>query len=236
MPGILLAMDSLRYTLISTFPLMKLLFKGLLRTTAIIASVCASFAHAAVETGKPAPNFTFTDPSGKTHQLSDFRGKVVIMEWLNPGCPYILRHYRSGNLPALQAKAAADGAIWLQVNSSAMGDLDPARSAEWQKKQGAIATAYIRDESGKLGRLYGAETTPHFYVISGDGTLVYQGAIDDQPNASLPMTLSAHNYVSAALAALKAGSPVEQSTTKPYGCGVKYGNSPDGENVETRGK
>lgn len=208
---------------------MKLVPKGLLRTTAMIALVCASFAHAAVEAGKPAPNFTFNDLSGKAHQLSNFRGKVVIMEWLNPGCPYILRHYRSGNLPALQAKAAAEGAVWLQVNSSAMGDLVPARSAEWQKKQGAIATAYIRDESGSLGRLYGAQTTPHFYVISGDGTLVYHGAIDDQPNASLPMTLSAHNYVAAALAALKAGKPVDQSTTKPYGCGVKYANSPDAD-------
>jgi hypothetical protein len=206
---------------------MKSLLKGLLSTTVIIALGCASVINAAVESGSPAPNFTFTDLSGKTHQLSDFRGKVVIMEWLNPGCPYILRHYRSGNLPLLQAKAAAAGVIWLQVNSSAMGDLDPARSAEWQKKQGASATAYIRDESGNLGRLYGAQTTPHFYIISGDGTLVYQGAIDDQPNASLPMTMSAHNYVTAALAALKAGKPVEQSTTKPYGCGVKYANSPE---------
>ena len=214
---------------------MKSLLKGLLRTTTIFTLVCASFAHAAVEAGKPAPSFTFTDLSGKTHQLSDFRGKVVIMEWLNPGCPYILRHYRSGNLPALQAKAAAEGAVWLQINSSAMGDLDPARSTEWQKKQGAIATAYIRDESGNLGRLYGAETTPHFYVISGDGTLVYQGAIDDQPNASLSMTTSAHNYVTAALAALKAGKPVEQSTTKPYGCGVKYGNSPEADQEKSRG-
>ena len=206
---------------------MKSLLKGLLSTTVIIALGCASVINAAVESGSPAPNFTFTDLTGKTHQLSDFRGKVVIMEWLNPGCPYILRHYRSGNLPLLQAKAAAAGVIWLQVNSSAMGDLDPARSEEWQKKQGASATAYIRDESGNLGRLYGAQTTPHFYIISGDGTLVYQGAIDDQPNASLPMTLSAHNYVTAALAALKAGKPVEQSTTKPYGCGVKYASSPE---------
>jgi hypothetical protein len=206
---------------------MKSLLKGLLSATVIIALGCASVINAAVESGSPAPNFTFTDLSGKTHQLADFRGKVVIMEWLNPGCPYILRHYRSGNLPLLQAKAAAAGVIWLQVNSSAMGDLDPARSAEWQKKQGASATAYIRDESGNLGRLYGAQTTPHFYIISGDGTLVYQGAIDDQPNASLPMTMSAHNYVTAALAALRAGQPVEQSKTKPYGCSVKYANSPE---------
>jgi hypothetical protein len=122
-----------------------------------------------------------------------------------------------------QAAAAADGAVWLQINSSSMGDLDPAASAEWQKKQGVTATAYIRDEAGKLGRLFGAQTTPHLYVIAKDGTLVYQGAIDDQPNASQANTTSAHNYVKAALAALKAGKPVEKSSSQPYGCGVKYG-------------
>jgi hypothetical protein len=105
-----------------------------------------------------------------------------------------------------------------------MGDLDGEKSAEWQKKQGVTATAYIRDQSGKLGRLYEAQTTPHLYVISGNGTLVYQGAIDDQPSASIATTRSAHNYVQAALAALKAGRPVEMPTTQPYGCGVKYGS------------
>jgi hypothetical protein len=113
--------------------------------------------------------------------------------------------------------------VWLQINSSAMGDLEAAKSVEWQTKQGVVATAYIRDQSGKLGRLYGAEVTPHLFVIAKDGTLAYQGAIDDQPNASQANTGSAYNYVKAALASLQAGQPVVTAVTKPYGCGVKYG-------------
>lgn len=203
---------------------MKSLLKILLSAAVVMVLGFAAVARAAVESGQPAPDFTFTDLAGKTQKLSDYRGKVVILEWLNPACPFVVRHYRSGNLPATQAAAAADGAVWLQINSSTMGDLDAAKSAEWQKKQGVIAAAYVRDESGKVGRLYGAQTTPHLYVIGKDGTLVYQGAIDDQPSASLAMTMSAHNYVKAALAALKAGQPVEKATTPPYGCGVKYGS------------
>lgn len=202
---------------------MKSLVHFLFATAAVLAICLAHPAHAAVESGKPAPDFTFADISGKTHKLSDYRGKVVVLEWLNPGCPVVLRHYRSGNMPDTQAVAAADGAVWLQINSSAMGDLDAAKSVEWQTKNGALATAYIRDQSGTLGRLYGAQTTPHLYVISKDGTLAYQGAIDDQPNASQATTMSAHNYVKAALAALKAGKPVEKTSTESYGCGVKYG-------------
>ena len=177
-----------------------------------------------VESGKPAPDFTFTDLAGKTQKLSDFRGKVVVLEWLNPACPYVVRHYRSGNMQSTQTVAAADGAVWLQVNSTAMGDLDPEKSVEWQKKQGVVATAYIRDQSGKLGRLFGAQTTPHCFVIGRDGTLAYQGAIDDQSQATQANTPAAHNYVKAALAALRAGQSVAKATTQPYGCGVKYGD------------
>lgn len=180
-------------------------------------------AIAAVESGRPAPDFTFTDAAGQPRKLSDFRGKVVVLEWLNPACPVVGRHYRSGNMQATQKAAAEEGAVWLQINSGSMGDLDAAASAEWQKKQGVVAAAYIRDQKGDLGRLYAAETTPHVYVIAKDGTLAYQGAIDDQPTASLANTSAAHNYVKAAVAALKAGRPVEKSKTQPYGCGVKYG-------------
>lgn len=182
----------------------------------------ASTARGAVESGKSAPEFSVTDVAGKKHALSDYRGKIVVLEWLNPACPYVVRHYRSGNMPATQAAAAADGVIWLQVNSTAIGDLDAAKSLDWQKKQGVQAAGYIRDADGKLGRLYGAQTTPHLFVIAANGTLAYQGAIDDQPSASQAMTTSAHNYVKAALAALKAGQPVAKPTTQPYGCGVKY--------------
>src|SRR5688572_25670269 len=141
-------------------------FKFLLCVCDVIVFCWVPVARGAVASGQPAPDFTFSDVGGKTHKLSDFRGKVVVSEWLNPGCRVVGRHYRSGNLPATQAAAAADGAVWLQINSSAMGDLDAAKSAEWQKKQGVVATAYIRDQDGKLGRLYAAQTTPHLYVIA----------------------------------------------------------------------
>lgn len=202
---------------------MTLLIKRLFCLVALLAAGAAPAVRAGVESGKLAPDFTFTDLAGKTQKLSDFRGKVVVLEWLNPACPYVVRHYRSGNMQSTQTAAAADGAVWLQVNSTAMGDLDPAKSADWQKKQGVVATAYIRDQSGTLGRLFGAQTTPHCFVVGRDGTLVYQGAIDDQPQASQANTPAAHNYVKAALAAVKAGRPVEVATTPPYGCGVKYG-------------
>lgn len=202
------------------------MIKRLLWAVALAAAVVVPTALTAVESGKPAPDFTFTDLAGKTRKLSDFRGKVVVVEWLNPACPYVVRHYRSGNMQDTQTVAAAAGAVWLQVNSTAMGDLDPQKSAEWQKKQGVVATAYLRDQSGQLGRLFGAQTTPHCFVIGPDGTLVYQGAIDDQPQASQANTTSAHNYVKAALAALAAGRPVEVPSTPPYGCGVKYGDRP----------
>lgn len=201
-------------------PSLRRIFVSLLVFTGCLVSA------APLTSGQPAPDFTFTDLSGKAGKLSDFRGKIVILEWLNPGCPYVLRHYKSGNLPALQKSSAAEGVIWLQINSNAMGDLDPKASVEWQKKYGALATAYIRDQTGQLGRLYGARTTPHLFVIGRNGTLAYQGAIDDQPSASLATTSSAHNYVAAALAALKAGRPVEKTTTEPYGCAVKFERAP----------
>jgi peroxiredoxin len=179
-----------------------------------------------VDSGKPAPDFSYTDLSGKTQRLSDHRGKIVILEWLNPGCPFVVRHYRSGNMPSTQAVAATAGAVWLQVNSTAMGDLDPVKSAQWQKKQNVTASSYIRDQSGQLGRLFGAQTTPHLFVINKDGTLVYQGAIDDQPSATQANTMSAHNYVKAAIESLRLGRPIEKATTPSYGCAVKYGAEP----------
>lgn len=206
-----------------------------MRSTVPLPFLCAlllsaaglgSCAAAAVASGQPAPDFTAIDIAGKTHRLSEYRGRIVVLEWLAPACPYVQRQYRSGSMPATQAMAGAAGAVWLQVNSSAVGDHDPAKSVEWQKKFGVFATAYLRDERGRLGRLFGAETTPHLFVISPEGTLVYQGAIDDQPNASQNTTMAAHNYVRAALKALKEGRPVEPATTKPYGCGVKYAGEP----------
>jgi peroxiredoxin len=192
----------------------------------LLAAGAASDSRAAVASGQPAPDFTVIDVTGKTHQLSAYRGKVVVLEWVAPSCPYVQRLYRSGSMPATQAMAGAAGAVWLQVNSSAVGDMAPNKSIEWQKKFGVFAAAYIRDESGRIGRLFGAETTPHLFVINRDGLVVYQGAIDDQPNASQANTMAAHNYVREALNALKEGRRVEPATTKPYGCSVKYGAEP----------
>jgi hypothetical protein len=197
--------------------------KSLLAAVALGAAFMLNNSQAAVASGQPAPDFTVTDLDGKTHRLADYRGRVVVLEWLNPGCPFVVRHYKSGNMQSTQKAAATDRAVWLQVNSGSIGDLDAAKSVEWQTKQGVTATAYIRDVTGKLGRLFDAKTTPHLFVIGKDGTLVYQGAIDDQPNASVTNTTSAHNYVKAALAALRAGKPVETTSTPSYGCGVKYG-------------
>lgn len=190
---------------------------------ALAAAVLLPPTLAAAESGRPAPDFTVTDVTGKVQRLADFRGRIVVLEWLNPGCPYVVRHYNSRNLQSTQQAAAAAGAVWLQINSGAAGDLNAAKSTEWQKKQGVVATAYVRDAGGGLGRLYGAEKTPHLFVIGRDGMLAYQGAIDDQPGASVPATMSAHNYVKAALRALQEGRPVEKPSTPPYGCGVKYG-------------
>lgn len=182
-------------------------------------------AHGAVETGKPAPEFVLTDISGKTHRLSDYKGKTVVLEWVNPQCPIVGKHYESANMQKTQKSAAADGVVWLSINSGrkgAQGDFTEARAAAWQKEVGATTTGYFRDTDGKVGRLYGAKTTPHLYVITGDGTLVYNGAIDSIPSGSQSDIAKATNYVTAALAAVKAGKPVAKANSQPYGCAVKY--------------
>jgi peroxiredoxin len=196
-------------------------------TFAAVSSV--NLAHAGVEVGQPAPDFTLTDIAGKAHQLSDYRGKIVVLEWVNPGCPIVQKHYDSHNMQRTQQAAAADGVVWLSINSAgyagAQGDLSNEEAAAWQKKMGAVTTAYFRDQSGKVGHLYGATATPHLFVIKADGLLAYQGAIDSIPGASQRDIPKATNYVKAALAAIKAGKPLEKSSTQAYGCAVKYGPS-----------
>jgi len=180
---------------------------------------------AAADVGRPAPDFTLTDLTGQTHKLSDYRGKVVVLEWVNQECPFVVKHYASGNLPATQKAATADGVVWLTINSGrpgAQGDFDPTQVNQWAKAHGAAYTAYFRDQDGKVGRLYGAKTTPHMYVIAADGTLAYNGAIDSIRSASQADIAKAENYVNSALAALKAGQPVKTASTQAYGCSVKY--------------
>jgi hypothetical protein len=190
-----------------------------------LAALLPAGAGAAVSVGQAAPDFSLVGIDGQTHRLSEYRGRTVVLEWTNPLCPIVGKHYGSGNMPALQKEALSQGIVWLSINSGypgSYGDYDPAQVREWLKSHGAAPTEYLRDRDGKVGHLYGAKTTPDMYVISADGTLVYQGAIDSIPTPDPGDIARATNYVRAALASLKAGRPVEAATTLPYGCAVKY--------------
>lgn len=198
-------------------------FKTLLGLT--FAFFATAVLPAAVDIGQPAPDFTLTDIEGKSHQLSDYKGKTVVLEWVNPECPFVMKHYGSGNIPKLQNAAKADGVVWLSINTGeagAQGAYDSAEHANWEQSVEAAPTAYLRDRDGRVGRLYGAKATPHMYVITGDGTLVYNGAIDSIRSAKIEDIAKAENYVASALEAVKAGKPVATATSQPYGCAVKY--------------
>ena len=203
---------------------MKSSLKPLL--AAVLAAAFAGAAPAAVTLGQPAPDFTLNDIAGQPHRLSDYRGKTVVLEWHNPDCPFVRKHYNSDNLPGLQRAATADGVVWLLINSGAPGkegaDYTAAQITASLQKLRAAPTAYLRDADGKVGRLYVAKATPHMFVITAAGTLVYNGAIDSIRSASASDIPKAVNYVAAALAAVKAGRPVEPAATPPYGCSVKY--------------
>ena len=190
-----------------------------------LAAAFVTIGRAAANVGAPAPDFSVTDLQGKVHRLADYKGKTVVLEWVNPECPFVVKHYGSGNIPKLQKTATADGVVWLTINSArrgGQGDYDANAAQGWLNKQGAAQTAYLRDQDGKVGRLYGAKTTPHLYVIDPAGTLVYNGAIDSIRSADVDDLAKAENYVTSALAAVKAGRPVSKATSQPYGCGIKY--------------
>lgn len=184
-----------------------------------------TFTYAAADVGKPAPDFTGKDINGKTHQLSDYKGKVVVLEAYNSDCPFSANHYHSGAMQELQKEFTSKGVIWLLVdsvspNNSSYRTPEKAR-AEWQEKK-INATAWLDDSSGAIGKAFGMKTTPHMFVIDQKGTLVYDGAIDDRPRPNGdPRT--ARNYVREAVNKILAGENVEVSETKPYGCAVKYG-------------
>jgi peroxiredoxin len=186
----------------------------------------ASVALAAADVGKPAPEFTATDINGKTIKLSDFQGKIVVLESYNQDCPYCHNQYKSGAMQELQQQLTNQGVVFLVVNSVSPSNPShrspEAARQEWAEEK-LHATAWIDDSSGELGHKYGMRTTPHMFVIDSKGMLVYQGAIDDRPSPSGdPRT--ARNYVREAVKALQAGQKVETTETKPYGCGVKYGS------------
>jgi peroxiredoxin len=184
-----------------------------------------SAAHAAVSVGQPAPAFTATDTAGRSVSLADFKGKTVVLEWVNPGCPYVRKHYGSGNMPATQKDAVAGGVVWLSINSTAKDTSDyqpPAQLAQWMQSQKATPSATLMDESGRIGQAYGARTTPHMYVIDTNGVLAYAGAIDSKPTPNPADIAGATNYVKQALGELRAGKAVSQPVTRAYGCSVKY--------------
>lgn len=190
--------------------------------TVLASLFVTTAAHAA-----PAPDFTGTDSAGKVHKLSDYKGKVVVLEWFNAECPYVKKHYESGNMQQLQSAYKAKGVEWLTVNSSAEGkgghmnaEETTAKMKEWK----IDSSAFIIDAKGVIGKAYGAKTTPHMYVINKNGELAYQGAIDDNDSSSKSTIEGAKNYVAAALDEVLADKPVSVPSSAPYGCSVKYEN------------
>lgn len=179
----------------------------------------------AAEVGKPAPAFDVQDINGKEQSLAQYQGKIVVLEWTNPDCPFVRKHYGSGNMQKLQQYALGKSVIWLSINSGAAGkegSLDAAGAKAKIASTGAHETAYILDPEGALGKLYGAKATPHMFVIDPKGTLVYAGAIDDKPTPDPDDIKTADNYVKDAIDALLAGQPIKVSQTRAYGCSVKY--------------
>ena len=192
---------------------------------ALGATLMMGNAMAAPAVGQPAPDFVAKDTAGQTHKLSDFAGKYVVLEWTNPGCPFVRKHYGSGNMPATQKAATARGAVWLAINSTeraASDYLQPAALADWMKSQSAAPTAVLMDEDGVIGQAYGARTTPHIFIIDPKGVLVYAGGIDSIASARVDDIPKATNYVNQALAEIYGGKPVSAATTRPYGCSIKY--------------
>jgi hypothetical protein len=199
----------------------------LLRRTlfALPLLLAAAGTQAAATVGQPAPDITLKDTTGKTVRLSDFKGKHVVLEWTNPGCPFVRKHYDSGNMPATQKDAAGKDVVWLAVNSTekASGDyLEPAKLSGWLKERQSVPTAILMDEEGTAGRAYGARTTPHMYIVNPQGQLIYAGGIDSIASAKVDDIPRATNYVKTGLAEALAGKPLTAATTRPYGCSIKY--------------
>lgn len=194
---------------------------------AVSMAVLVSAAQAAVAPGQAAPEFSLVDISGKVQKLSDYHGKYVVLEWFNAECPFVQKHYESGNMQALQARYTQKGVVWLGINSTSprhSNYRDPARSQTILKEWKSAPTAFVLDPDGRVGKQYGARTTPHMYVIDPKGTLVYVGGIDDKPSTSQRDIATARNLVAAALDDSLSSKPVGTPSAMPYGCSVKYDN------------
>jgi AhpC/TSA family protein len=193
---------------------------------AVLAAVAgATLARAEATVGSPAPAFTLPDTNGQSRSLSDYQGKFVVLEWVNHECPFVKKHYGSGSMQKLQKKYVDQGVVWLSINSSAPGKQGNYTPAEWNeltRAKGASPTAVLLDPDGKVGRAYGAKTTPHMYVVDPKGTVVYAGGIDDKPSTDQADIPTAKNYVDAALGEAIAGKPITVASSVPYGCSVKY--------------
>ena len=181
--------------------------------------------HAAVEIGKPAPAIEATDINGNAFKLEDHKGEIVVLEWTNDQCPFVIKHYDSGNMQKLQKDATAKGVKWITINSSAegkQGNVSDEDAKSMMEEAGAAQSAYIQDPSGAIGQAYGAKTTPHMFVIDKEGNVAYAGAIDSNSSPRASTIEGAENYVVAAVDALMAGEPVKTTESAPYGCAVKY--------------
>jgi peroxiredoxin len=195
---------------------------GTVMAAMVLLAAAAAFA---ARVGQPAPDFMATDSNGQSHHLADYRGKYVVLEWHNNGCPYTQKHYQSGNMENLQREWTARGVIWFTVISSApgaQGYVTAAQENDYMREMHAAPTAALLDPDGQLGHLYDAKTTPHMFVINPEGMLIYDGAIDDRPTPDPSDIAGATNYVSQALSEAMAGRPVSVAATRPYGCSVKY--------------
>jgi len=178
----------------------------------------------AATVGQPAPDFTLLDTAGQPVKLSQFKGKPVVLEWNNPGCPFVKKHYQ-GNMQTLQKEVVAQGGVWLAINSTRddSGDyLAPAQLGRWMTEQKASPTATLMDEDGKVGQAYAARVTPHMYIVNARGMLVYAGGIDSIASARVEDIPKATNYVRQAMAEIQAGKPVSVANSRAYGCSVKY--------------
>jgi peroxiredoxin len=195
-------------------------------TLALAAAVALPApAGAQAVVGSPAPVFSLSDSNGQTRALADYRGRFVVLEWWNYECPFVEKHYGSGNMQRLQKAWTDRGVAWLTINSSApgkQGHVDGAKANALMKQKDGSPTAVLLDPAGRVGRLYAAKTTPHMFVVDPKGTLVYAGGIDDKPSTSRADVAPATNYVADALAEATAGRPVTTPSSQPYGCSVKY--------------
>lgn len=201
--------------------------KFIATSLAVSMTVLVSAAQAAIAPGQAAPEFSLVDINGKVQKLSDYRGKYVVLEWFNSECPFVHKHYESGNMQALQARYTRQGVVWLGINSTSPRHSDyrdPSRSQKILKEWKSAPTAFVLDPDGKVGKQYGARTTPHMYVIDPKGTLVYAGGIDDRPSTSQRDIATAKNLVAMALDESLGGKPVGTPSAMPYGCSVKYDN------------